>query len=481
MPYPKTAIVEEEGLDRGLFQQRRKWKLNRLQQPPPNSMRFPVNELRSKRESHINSYLVLEEETMADILTEDLLVEILTRLPVKSLLRFRCVCKSWNSLITNSSFIKAHVRHHHHHHQQREGEGEGEQNSNTNPLLIVRNYSLTDRKERYSLCLDNETMDEIMEFHLPFSAKNHFFRLVGCIHGLVCLTDDIGKRADAVFLWNPVLGRSLTLPVPEPQISARDCQAGAQVYGFGCGRLTSEYKVVRVLYPGPDEKSDGSPCPPLPISVEIFRLSKGFFWEELELELQSESKSESESESDGHLPLLDGRQAYVNGVVHWLASSSSKNSMIVGFDVDAEVFREMKLPTALRCSRGGLDRILACWRGMLSAFEVQYPGDFCLWVMGQYGVDQSWTRRFVVESFGVPRRIRSLRKNGEVVVVDKGHLLLTYDPKTTQITDSGIQVNYAFHMKPYTESLVLLDSGLCMQVHGQTTGSVGSCRIASAL
>ncbi|MCD7465589.1 hypothetical protein HAX54_001596 [Datura stramonium] len=46
----------------------------------------------------IGSYT--REETITDVL--------LIRLPVKSLLRFKCVCKSWSDLIKSASFIKKH-------------------------------------------------------------------------------------------------------------------------------------------------------------------------------------------------------------------------------------------------------------------------------------------------------------------------------------------------------------------------------------
>lgn len=39
---------------------------------------------------------------------EETVNDILLRLPVKSLLRFKCVCKSWHDLIKSSSFIKKH-------------------------------------------------------------------------------------------------------------------------------------------------------------------------------------------------------------------------------------------------------------------------------------------------------------------------------------------------------------------------------------
>jgi hypothetical protein len=44
---------------------------------------------------------------------EILTTEILARLPVKSLLRFRSVCKAWRAVISDDlSLVSAHLRHH---------------------------------------------------------------------------------------------------------------------------------------------------------------------------------------------------------------------------------------------------------------------------------------------------------------------------------------------------------------------------------
>ena len=43
------------------------------------------------------------------ILPYEIVVDVLSRLPVKSLMRFQCVCKSFKSLITDPSFAKKHL------------------------------------------------------------------------------------------------------------------------------------------------------------------------------------------------------------------------------------------------------------------------------------------------------------------------------------------------------------------------------------
>ncbi|XVF84613.1 hypothetical protein PTKIN_Ptkin17bG0051200 [Pterospermum kingtungense] len=42
-------------------------------------------------------------------LHEELVIEIMTRLPPKSLIRFRCLCKSWKAIFSTSVFIRMHL------------------------------------------------------------------------------------------------------------------------------------------------------------------------------------------------------------------------------------------------------------------------------------------------------------------------------------------------------------------------------------
>nr|KYP32077.1 hypothetical protein KK1_047330 [Cajanus cajan] len=47
---------------------------------------------------------------IALVLAEELIMEILSWIPVKALMRFSCVSKSWNSLMFTPTFVKLHYQ-----------------------------------------------------------------------------------------------------------------------------------------------------------------------------------------------------------------------------------------------------------------------------------------------------------------------------------------------------------------------------------
>ncbi|XP_057527743.1 F-box/kelch-repeat protein At3g06240-like [Amaranthus tricolor] len=348
---------------------------------------------------------------------EDLLQEILIRLPAKSLVRFRCVCRSWYSLIASPSFISAQVVH---------------KKKAKSYHVLLRSFNNTERKYKYKLCNDDEHLDEIMIIDFPFvSEHNDFFRIAGCVNGLVCLSDDIVEVTDTVIIWNPVIRRFLTLPKLELNVDSSEL--GRSVLGFGFDSYNNDYKVIRIVY----RKNPDFEARQIEALIAIFRLSS----------------SSWEVNRSASVPLLDTRQAYVNGSIHWLAY----NKLMVGFDVESEELRDMTLPNSLKNANIS-DLTIASWCDMLSVFENGYWfGKLSLWVMKDYGDPNSWVKQFEIESFAL---VRSLRKNGCVILESIGGKLVLYNANTNQFEDFKTHVEGSvrgFHMKSYLESLVLLD------------------------
>ncbi|KAM7473309.1 hypothetical protein LguiB_020552 [Lonicera macranthoides] len=185
-------------------------------------------------------------------LPAELLTDILTRLPVKTLLICTSVSKSWYSLITSPLFITAHQLNY---------------RNNPAPLLLLRQEYSFNLKRQCSLHYDIDTFEEFVALDLPDITKETRFIGIACIcNGLVCLYD-LDKYI--VALWNPSLKKSIILPKPR---AVR--QSGAfYLIGFGIDPISNDYKIVRLT--NTYIFLDGVLELLTPLEVELFELSTG--------------------------------------------------------------------------------------------------------------------------------------------------------------------------------------------------------------
>lgn len=117
---------------------------------------------------------------MSDYLPNEVLVDILVRVPVKSLLRFRCVSKKWNSLISSPAFINTHLN------RALFQQTNGDDKSNQDLLLFRYYYSIDyvmeddhgmhisvndKREEDFSLHMDDESFphNPYLKLDFPYS------------------------------------------------------------------------------------------------------------------------------------------------------------------------------------------------------------------------------------------------------------------------------------------------------------------------
>ncbi|THF99668.1 hypothetical protein TEA_008056 [Camellia sinensis var. sinensis] len=188
---------------------------------------------------------------MSDYFPEEVLIEILSRLPVESLLRFTCVSKPWRSLITSPSFINTHLN--------------KSTNNTLTHLLLLKYTCLNPNQEHYSLRFDNKTFNHYAQFTSPF--KTHFyFRVVGTCNGLVCLSDDRFGDKQNIILWNPMIRRYVALPKPSLSL---DSYSPYMSVLFGFDLRTNDYKVVRISHF--ERRKNAIPLP----KVKVYSLKIG--------------------------------------------------------------------------------------------------------------------------------------------------------------------------------------------------------------
>ncbi|CDP14709.1 unnamed protein product [Coffea canephora] len=384
---------------------------------------------------------------MSDNLPEELLIEILTRVPVKSLICFTLVCKSWYGLITSPNFITTHLTKIH-----------TEKIPNNPSLLLIRRYTKDDKKEHYTINVDDEEdghengggngqfAKKSVELDFPFKSLIGYFRIVGTCNGLICLSDDLFGTTKPIILWNPSVRKSVTSPAPtiNPPLPYMF------VLGFGADS-SQDYKVVRIVY-----HRDGQFDFLLPPEVEVYSLSMGFWRRLINVGIK--------------VCIADflWSQAFVNGAVHWIAyhprgsdnDSGSFGSLILGFDMDNEVFNEIMLPDDL-AHELATNLCISVYKGSLAV--IKYPrwednGSCSVWVMEDYGVWESWTQLYAIDLVQGMEKVVGFRKNGDVFVAKESKGLVLYNPKTGFTEDLGIWGSTrSFYIYNFEETLILFE------------------------
>ncbi|PWA88864.1 F-box associated interaction domain-containing protein [Artemisia annua] len=177
-----------------------------------------------------NKRIKTSSETLLPTLLQEIIVEILSRLPVESLLRCKSVCKEWYSLISDHHFIKSHytlsstnLKYTHH-----------KLVISTVPRINIKSCSL------YDVLFNDEGSKNVglLELDYPLKHPRKSVWIVGSCNGLLC----IAIEEDSLFIWNPSTRRSNTLPY-----CGFKAKAGSYVlYGFGYDEGSEDYKVVGI-------------------------------------------------------------------------------------------------------------------------------------------------------------------------------------------------------------------------------------------
>ncbi|KAM7468889.1 hypothetical protein LguiA_007072 [Lonicera macranthoides] len=157
-------------------------------------------------------------------LPAELLTEILTRLPVKTLLICTSVSKSWYSLITSPLFITAH-----------------QLNNRNNPASLLLLRDELNKKTQCSLHYGIDTFEEFVALDLPDITKETRFI------GIACICNGLPRAVR---------------------------QSGAfYLIGFGIDPISNDYKIVRLT--NTYIFLDGVLELLTPLEVELFELSTG--------------------------------------------------------------------------------------------------------------------------------------------------------------------------------------------------------------
>ncbi|XVF04139.1 hypothetical protein REPUB_Repub05bG0056200 [Reevesia pubescens] len=358
-------------------------------------------------------------------LPEELLLQILYKLPIKSLGKCMCVSKAWNFLIKNPSFIYTHLN----------NQSKNCCRNNSNNLFLVTSKDIQDE---YSLHFDDQKFSKYTQLqYIPFGTQ---YSIVGSCNGLLCFADFQCYFDIKFSLCNPVIRRFTRLPKPY------FCGLPYKIsVGFGFDSKRNDYKILKIM-----KKDVLDECN----EIELYSLERNC-WEIL-------------------APLrynlhYDDFVVFVNGVVHWIAfervndgGRSRCRFLLLGFDMSNDVFKEIMLPESLSNLRERSHMYVRPYGELSSITVIEWAclyEESNIWVMKKYGVVETWSKMysFGIIGPGLMPMVLGFKKNGGLILRIYGNnQVVSHDPESSEINYFGIP-KFCGNVISYMESLVLLD------------------------
>lgn len=412
--------------------------------------------------------------TMAvDYFPKHLVFNILFKLPVRSVVRFRCVCRSWCALFSDPNFVYKNLL--------------SCSDSTTNSQILVK---YDDYRFEYYLAfsfLCNDTFDMSPPQEIPYPhdimEKCSFVDIVGsCCNGVICLRDgyffgdllglwdDVYNYESNIVLWNPTTSETKILPQsnlshPPPE------RFSLEIVEFGFDSTTCDYKVLRIFeYLTHDNQCD--------YLAEIYSL-RDDTWRKLDVSLNSwELPSYKFENGDSEYNYDHRAHTGANGTFHWCAKERDHSrDLIVSFDLSNEVIKTTALPDAFS-SRYFWRTILCLNEHVALSLSTNHHVE--LWVLLEYGVEESWTKLFTVAH---PEYLRmalplGFSRKGELFFSSWNEHLLVWNPPEETISpvplEGAVYASNCLQAVPYMESHTSLKG--CNKLEDeQNSGDAAQC------
>ncbi|XP_058202314.1 F-box/kelch-repeat protein At3g06240-like [Rhododendron vialii] len=345
--------------------------------------------------------MMSDGETMDDSLWShlppEIVADVLVRLPVKSLCRFKCVSPSWKTLISSPQFAKTHLH--------------IAITTKKPPKALLRSSS--DALYSVDLADANPTCEKLDT--LPAECFGERLMASEPFNGLLLVH---GISYEPNFLSNPFTRECKKLPKsPLSDINWNENEGyGKPVRGFGYDSCMDDYKVVMVHTALQVDDADTD-------DVAVYSM-KTDAWSRIQV---------------SHNWLEPQTGVYLNDRLHWLCWYNLMNA--IAFDLSDQVFREIQLPDYELDSE-----CLVVLRGCLClvCFSVCDDGTE-VWMMNKYGVTESWTKFRIADpmmyidgvlylsakdEFVLRVLIKIIEEDGEIIVDEsKEKQLVLYNPE----------------------------------------------------
>ncbi|KAF3972203.1 hypothetical protein CMV_004280 [Castanea mollissima] len=367
-------------------------------------------------------------ETRTKYLPEEILTNILLRLPVKSLIRFRLVCKSWFTFLHKPNFIATHLNY--------------SSANNCHHLLVhtqAENHAIS--------LLSNKTLNLIDS---PRTPKVEREVIVGSCNGLVCLSRD-----SEIVLWNPATKEHKVLPTP---CISTEFFNPLITWSIGFGFHVEDYKVVRMV--NTNYLLSGKITP----KVEVYSTSSGS-WRVINAIIPCYVEQRRCSVVLKGVPYWLGFGPICPNTIFVPRREVLREEFVLSFDMGNEVFLQVDVPGAKDYHYTYSKKLGVYNESVAIMYYPSYEKDIRfieLWVMKEdHVVDECWVQVLRIGPFSTLWTPLGCWESGVVILQNHKDELLLYDPtigKAKAVPTNGAP-KFSTSIATYMESLVSVDGG----------------------
>ncbi|GAV76937.1 FBA_3 domain-containing protein [Cephalotus follicularis] len=355
------------------------------------------------------------------LIPDSLILEFLLRLPLKSLVRFKCIDKFWYSLISHLDFIYTQLN---------------RAKSENNRCLMFS--CLLDHDHQHSaiqfFSIKDNHEPAVLEHIAPVSLDS--YHVLPSCNGLVCF---YGSHS-GIHVCNPSTRNLMTL------LDGDSTRFRLLSCGFGFDQRSRTYKVIKITQPLSVDND---------FKIEVLTMSPGGWWRTVRYK--------------PHFRFLN-RQApvFASGYFYWItsdATNGNSGSTIVKFDVENEVFGIIYPPESISLKNWHMFNLVELGGELCLVdldFELENKRRMDIWFLKGSVKDHQWVQETIVHQSEPLDATRPVAfHGGEILVYGfiKGLDYLNWYNLQTRLfrplKTIGIPSPYS-HVSAHVESLVPL-------------------------
>ncbi|XP_047947037.1 F-box/kelch-repeat protein At3g06240-like [Salvia hispanica] len=291
-------------------------------------------------------------------------IDILSRLPVRTIMNSICVCRSWRDLVKSPYFASLHSR---------QAALSPARLPAFKDLRFSRAYSFL------GFIGDNELIlkppkGSVLSHHFPNPNKPFIH---SSLNGLLFMIDM--DSLFEVFVCNPITREYVRIDMGRKCEMGRDmgrkCKSKDYSFGFGMSK-SGRYKIVRIFA-----------HVSFPITCQVHTLGMKH-WKSITIDSQLELFYQMD------VPY------FMNGNLHWLTCTYADKSnppRVYCIDLETELFNYFSCPPSIQHCQRSYYYALSVLGGCLSLSNDDFDNKVEIWCMKEYGDDKSWTKDYVIK------------------------------------------------------------------------------------